>query len=216
MSLPVLVLSPSGRGKTTSARTLPPSETYFIQSVKKILPFKNAKQNYTGGEKPGAEDNLLITDDMKFIYQMIKAIDRKKPEIKNIVIDDFQYLMSNYYLKHKSNKGWEVFDEIARGIDAIIQAITEARDDLMIVVIAHTIVEEGEERMLTLGRFLKEKGSIEGKFSITLKAVVEDGEYLFSTKNNGMDTVKTPLGMFEEEYIPNDLLLVRQAIMNYL
>jgi hypothetical protein len=44
---------------------------------------------------------------------------------------------------------------------------------------------------------------------------VINGQYVFSTRNSGSDTVKTPLGLFEEEHIPNDLLEVDRAITEY-
>jgi hypothetical protein len=38
---------------------------------------------------------------------------------------------------------------------------------------------------------------------------------MFSTQNNGQDTVKTPIGMFADTMIPNDLLLVDTTIRAY-
>ena len=34
-------------------------------------------------------------------------------------------------------------------------------------------------------------------------------------KNNGSDTVKTPIGLFDSEHIDNDLLAVDKAITEY-
>lgn len=42
-----------------------------------------------------------------------------------------------------------------------------------------------------------------------------DGQYLFSTKNNGSDTVKSPMGLFADDYIPNDLNEIDRAICDY-
>lgn len=62
---------------------------------------------------------------------------------------------------------------------------------------------------------LDEKIVVEGMFSIVLKTVVTNGQYLFTTRNNGSDTVKTPMQMFSEDQIENDLASVDQAICNY-
>jgi hypothetical protein len=57
--------------------------------------------------------------------------------------------------------------------------------------------------------------TVEGKFTIVLKTVVRDGQYLFSTHNNGQDTVKSPMGLFEQDLIDNDLKAVDCAIREY-
>ena len=48
-----------------------------------------------------------------------------------------------------------------------------------------------------------------------LKTLVRDGKYLFTTQTNGMDTVKSPMGMFSETEIDNDLKAVDEAIRKY-
>ena len=42
-----------------------------------------------------------------------------------------------------------------------------------------------------------------------------NGQYIFSTKNSGSDTTKTPLEMFDAEHIPNDLAEVDKTIVSY-
>ena len=53
--------------------------------------------------------------------------------------------------------------------------------------------------------------TLEGLF-IVLKT--HEGRDTFITHNSGFDTVKTPLGMFENE-IDNDLLMVDDVIREY-
>ena len=57
--------------------------------------------------------------------------------------------------------------------------------------------------------------TVEGRFTIVLKTVVQDGRYMFSTQNNGQDTVKSPMGMFDQALIDNDLKAVDDAIREY-
>jgi len=62
--------------------------------------------------------------------------------------------------------------------------------------------------------------TLEGLFSIVLfgKAIKqEDGtlEYVFETQTNGENTCKSPMGMFEEPTIPNDLQYVKDCILKY-
>ena len=56
---------------------------------------------------------------------------------------------------------------------------------------------------------------MEGLVTIVLKTVVQNGNYLFSTRNSGADTVKSPLGLFDDELIENDLATVDSSIFNY-
>ena len=64
-------------------------------------------------------------------------------------------------------------------------------------------------------RKLNEKITLEGKFTICLRTAVHDGGYFFTTQNSGADTVKSPIGMFEKNEIPNDLKLVDETIRNF-
>ena len=52
-------------------------------------------------------------------------------------------------------------------------------------------------------------------FAIVLKTVVDDDGYHFSTRNSGQDTVKSPVGMFQADLIPNDLKMVDAKIREY-
>jgi hypothetical protein len=73
----------------------------------------------------------------------------------------------------------------------------------------------GDVKPKTIGRMLDEKVCVEGLFTIVLRAVKNDKRHVFRTITDGFDIVKTPIGMFEQEEIDNDLLLVENAINNY-
>jgi hypothetical protein len=62
---------------------------------------------------------------------------------------------------------------------------------------------------------LDEKITLEGLFSIVFKTVVRDGQYYFSTKNNGSDTVKSPMGLLDDDLVDNDLALIDSQIVSY-
>ena len=73
----------------------------------------------------------------------------------------------------------------------------------------------GNEKFKTIGKLLDEKVTLEGLFTIVLKTVVTDGKYSFATQTNGADTVKSPVGMFQDRLIDNDLKAVDTAIREY-
>jgi len=66
----------------------------------------------------------------------------------------------------------------------------------------------------TIGKLLDEKVCIEGMFTIVLRALKKDKQYLFRTQSDGYDVAKSPMGMFEE-FIDNDLKLVDSTIRKY-
>ena len=210
MSIGILILGESGTGKTTSLRNLDPAHTLLIQSIPKPLPFKGLWK----GIKDGG--NIIVTDQSPAI---INAMRKTSREI--IVIDDFQYQMSNEFMrrvndKETGNAAFAKYNEIAHNAWQILMTAGQLADASRVYILAHTQEDEqGNVKAKTIGKLLDEKITIEGLLTIVLRTKVINGQYLFSTQNNGHDTVKTPMGMFDDEHIPNDLAAVDAAICDY-
>jgi len=214
MSYPVLILGESGTGKTTSLRNLNPEHCVLIQSVKKPLPFRSAGwRRYNPETKEG---NVFVTDKSETI---VRIISRTHSPV--IIIDDFQYIMANEFMrrvldKESGNAAFAKYNEIARSVWDIINAAAQAGDVKRVYMPSHTqSSEDGSVKIKTIGKLLDEKITIEGMFTMVMRTSVNQGEYLFSTHNSGHDTVKTPLGMFADDYIPNDLAAVDEAIKDF-
>ena len=64
-----------------------------------------------------------------------------------------------------------------------------------------------------------EKFSPESFSSVVLYSEIDiqpgENRHVFRTKSSGNDTCKTPIDMFEEEHIDNDLVLVNKTIEEY-
>jgi exonuclease VII small subunit len=67
----------------------------------------------------------------------------------------------------------------------------------------------------TIGKMIDEKVCLEGMFTICLRCIVSNGKHVFRTQSDGLDVAKTPIGMFEDLEIPNDLAMVDKAICEY-
>jgi len=208
MSYPVLVLGESGTGKTTSLRNMNPADCLLIQAVKKPLPFKAIGWKRFDEGKDG---NILLTDNAELI---VKAILKTSKPI--IIIDDFQYIMANEYLRRSSEKGYDKFTDIAKHAHSIIDQSANAPGNKRIYIMAHTETgDDGVTRIKTIGKMLNEKITLEGLLTMVLRTHVESGQFTFRTRNNGNDTVKSPLGMFETDFIDNDLAAVDKAVCEF-
>ena len=91
------IVGNSGSGKSTSIRTLDPQSTFIINIARKPLPFKGAKKNYQllKKESDGSfSGNLINTSDVNQIDQILKYVDKKRQDIKTVIIEDAQYIMA--------------------------------------------------------------------------------------------------------------------------
>lgn len=206
MSVSTMILGESGTGKSTSMRNLAPSETLLIQTVKKPLPFRSKEW------KPVADGgNVLVTDDSQRIMAAMQKTRRKV-----IVIDDYQYMIANEFMRRTSERGYDKFTEMALHAWQVAKLASELPDDVRVYILSHTDTkDDGTVKAKTIGKLLDEKITLEGLFSIVLRTGKNDGGYFFRTKNSGSDTVKTPIGLFESETIDNDLAEVDKAICEY-
>ena len=203
MAVIVALMGESGTGKSTSLRNFKKGEASVINVSKKPLPFRN--------ELP-----IFKTDNYQEIQAMIK-----RAQAKSLVIDDAQYLMAFEYMHRAKEKGYEKFTDIGANFFNLTQTAASLSDDKIIYFLFHIErTKDGNEKCKTIGQLLDEKITLEGLFTIVLKTVVLlDGsnqrQFCFATVNNGSDTVKTPMGMFAEPLIPNDLKAVDTAIREY-
>lgn len=201
MAQKVLVLGDSGTGKSASLRNFKPEEILVINAAGKPLPFKNHFECVT----PKFE---RLTQDV------LNAMDATNKKV--IVIDDAQYIMSFQYMRRIKENGWDKWNDIQGDFFNIIKACDYMPDDVIVYFLSHIQRDdEGREKIKTMGKMLDEKITIEGLFTTVLKTAVKDGQYFFLTQNSGMDTVKSPIGMFPSYAIDNDLKYVDTKIRNY-
>jgi len=198
MAIIVMVYGQSGTGKSTSLRNFKPEDVCIVNVSGKPLPFKNKHKTFN-------------TDD----YMSIETAIKKAPA-KSIVIDDATYLMTGEYMRTAKVTGYQKFTDLALNYYTLVKIAVALSDDKIVYFMGHSDIDNnGNEKFKTIGKLLDEKITLEGMFTIVLKTVVTDGKYQFSTRNNGQDTVKTPMGMFNEPLIDNDLAAVDKAIRDY-
>jgi hypothetical protein len=189
--------------------------TFLIQIISKPLPFPKWRSKFHPENETGPA-NIFVTDNAIQIIQSLNKISKDRPEIKTIIIDDYQYLMANEYMKRASETGFTKFTQIASNAWSVINACNSLRPDLNVVFFSHS--EEGENGKIkckTIGKMLDQTITLEGLFTMVLQTVVKDGQYYFLTKNNGNNTVKSPMGLFQDVLIENDLNMVLSELNEY-
>lgn len=198
MGIGVLTLGHSGSGKSTSLRNCKADRFGVINVQGKPLPFRTNLKTFD-------TDNYL---------DIMAAL--KNSKVPSIVIDDSQYLMSHEFMYRANEKGYDKYSQIGTNFFQLLETIRHLPNDKIVYLMHHIELDDvGREKAKTVGKMVDNYIVVEGCFSIVLKAVATNKGYFFRTKTNGADCVKTPMGMFEEEEIDNDLLLVDNTIRDY-
>ena len=193
-----MIYGQSGTGKSTSLRNFTNDEVAVINVSGKPLPFRSKLTTYD-------------TDNYAKISSALGKIERK-----SIVIDDATYLMVNEFMRTAKVTGYQKYTDMAVNFNSLVAQASQLANDKIVYFLGHSdLKDDGTEHFKTIGKMLDNYVTVEGKFTIVLKTVVQDGKYYFSTHNSGQDTVKSPLGMFEDNYVDNDLKAVDTIIREY-
>ena len=200
MALPVLIMGQSGTGKSTSLRNFGQDEIALVNVSGKFLPFR------------GKFNNVLKSDDYVQIDNFIKNACKAG---KKAIVIDAQYLMANEFMRRSLEKGYDKFTEMAKNFWLLVKLAEQLPEDVILYFLMHTEDADGRTKAKTIGKMIDEKITLEGMFTIVLKTCVVDGNYYFSTHNSGSDTVKSPMGLFQTDFIENNLKLVDEAIRSY-
>lgn len=204
----------SGSGKTTAMRTLNPDETYYIDCDGKGLSWKGWRNQYNAEKK-----NYLVTDQQNTILTVMRGIDAKRPNIKTIVIDTINSVMIADERRRQNEKNYDKWADLAWAVYDIVTMSSKLRDDLTVIVLAHTQTEvddtTGERftRILTNGKKLNKIGLEKYFTTVLLTKKTADG-FVFETTAN-KSTAKTPMGAFETDEVPNDMQSVLDALAEF-
>jgi len=214
------IVGPTGTGKSTSIKHLNPQETYIINVAKKELPFKGAEKLYNEENK-----NYKEIDRADLVIDQLLKISKNAPHIKNIIIEDSNYLMGFTLLDQISIKGFEKFSIMAKEMVELFRTARKLRDDIKVFYFTHpeTIEDSGEivgYKIKTAGKLIDNQIVLEGLMTICLYTHVEEdkdgkGIYSFVTNRFKKYPAKSPDGMFDSIKIPNNLQEVATTIDNY-
>lgn len=214
----------TGTGKSTSIKGLNPEETVIFNSVQnKRLPFKDSSKLYNAQRK-----NYFNLETSRDVISYLENISEKAEYVKNIVIDDSIYIMRKEYFDRSKEKGYDKYTELAVHFQNIIRTCEQIRPDINVFMMLHPepVVSDGiiqTYKLSTIGKLLDQQYNPMEVVPILLFSSVkfvdnkpEYGFYTNATIENGVKIpAKSPAGMFEDLWIPNDLGIVVEAINNY-
>ena len=158
----------------------------------------------------------VVTDDYA---QVMKCLAGSKAH--SIVVDDAGYLITNYFMRNHSSKGagneiFSIYNTLPDNFGNLVEYIKKIPQDKIVYIIMHEDIDDfGNVKPKTIGKLLDEKICLEGMFTIVLRCILENGKHMFVTQANDGAVSKSPMGMFGELEIDNDLLYVDNKIREY-
>lgn len=214
------IVGQTGTGKSTSIKHLDPKETYIINVAKKELPFKGSEKLYNRENKNYAE-----IDDAPTITQRLRKLSDDAPHIKNIVIEDSNYIMGFNIVAKATEVGYTKFSLMAKEMVDMFREARKLRDDITVFYLTHPeTIEDGGDivgyKIKTAGKLIDNQVLLEGLMTVCLYTYVEENKdgtasYHLITNRYKKMPAKSPDGMFADIKVPNNLQLVVDTVKAY-
>jgi hypothetical protein len=214
------IVGATGTGKSTAIKHLNPEETYIFNVAKKELPFKGSEKLYNVENK-----NYREIEDANEISRGLIAVSEKYPHIKNIIIEDSNYIMGFNMVSKATEVGFTKFSVMAKDMVDLFRTARQLRDDITVFYLTHPEeIMDGSDvigyKIKTAGKLIDNQVLLEGLLTVCLYTLVEEGKdgtatYQFVTNRYRKFPAKSPDGMFQEVKIPNNLQIVADSLTNY-
>ncbi len=212
MAEKILILAKSGSGKSTSIRTLDPETTMVIQPKRKRLPFPH--KDWKKWNKDTSKGSIFQIN----TFTGIKAVLTKMEQVgkKVIIIDDFVYVLADRVMADIDIKGFDKWTELAADFNDLMSHIDNMHEDIRVYIMTHTDEDDlGRIKMKTAGKLIDNLLTPEGMFTIVLGMIKNDSGSFFITNGGSMTPYKSPMEMWNDKQIPNDLKAVDDRICEF-
>lgn len=220
----IIVLGPSGSGKSRSVKNLNPESTIVVNVLKKSLPFRGSEAKYSV-----AKQNLVSIDSWDKLVPFIGVVSAGAPHVNALIIDDARFIMEKEFMKRAKETGYTKFTELAQHFQAIIEASENAREDLKVVLMMHDddVVNDKvivAKKVKLVGKMVEDHYNPIEVVPICLycKPAFDKNDnpvFQFYTQKALIEgteiPAKAPEEMFPTAIIPNDLSIVFDAIDKY-
>ena len=129
-------------------------------------------------------------------------------------------------MKDALKAGFDKFNKLAKRTYDVINAGLQMRDEVNFIILTHSEIVESQDfgtsyKMKTIGKMLDDKVKLEGLFTVVLYGKSSwDGKQGSATRNfvtniDGQFPAKSPFGMFDDLYVPNDLGKIVETMNAY-
>lgn len=218
------IIGDTGTGKSTSIRTLDPKKTVIISILRnKPLPFEGSSKMYNDENK-----NLFHTNNYGALKNLLENINKSAPHIEVVVIDDMRHLMTAEFFNRALETGYTKFTQMAKNFQSMLELIQELRSDLIIYGMFHDEDVYNDKILVTKkiklpGQLIEKEYAPLEVMSIALwckpEITKDKVNYRFITNRTIVDGIeipaKSPMGLFSELFIPNDLQIITDRIKEY-
>lgn len=206
MSKSILIEGLPASGKTVSLRNLNPKETFWINADGKCGAWKGFDKLYNKANK-----NYMKTADLDQIIGVMKIINEQQKQIKFIVLDTINSAILKKEMTDKTQSYAKWVDIGQFGYD-IVNIANDMREDLVVILVGHTSVnDEGFENLVTNGRKL-EKIQLPAYISVVLLCRHEDDKYKYVLRSANC-SARVPFGYFEGvDEVENDIVPVLEEL----
>ena len=211
----IAIVGHSGSGKSSSLRNLDPKTTYILDLERKGFPFPKA-----------GRFNIVPVENAYAFPRMLEKV-LKEDNCKTIVVESFtKYVEQVHTLATNSFKGYDIWSFYNRTIRNMLDSIKNDKATIIFTAVDDIVKipqitggETSHRRVKVQGKV--HEGAIEKEFLMVLFTEVrknektEEMEYFFQTNTDGVTSAKTPMGMFDEQLIPNDIVAVLEKAEEY-
>lgn len=208
----ILVIAPSGYGKTFLSKTADPETTGFVNSENKPLPFKG---NFKFHGKPKSWAGFL------------KNIEDygNNPEVSQMIIDSQSMGFDMLHVEMQNNfKGFDIYANYNKQLSRYFDLIRSIEKDVIVLSHDETVVEQGYKQRKAKVQGKQYEGRVEAYFTTVLFADkrIKEGKPEYFLKTFLEDTsTKCPEGLFPGKNgdnfleIPNDANYIFKALNQY-
>lgn len=222
----------AGRRKL-SIKGLDPKETFAIQCIGRSVPNENYKlcpslkiEDLPKGNRVQV-DSISGLDRFKKVAEILTAL--KTSPYTNIVIDDMNYLITDFYMANAMKSGWDVPKQLGYGMGLVFDAMKGFPEDKNIICFAHYEEYRSSNsdtisyKFKSIGKMIDEYITPEGKFDIILF-----GKTTYDTQNkhaikqfvkgfDGEFPAKDSTGILDDmpDTFDNDMGIVVKKIKEY-
>ena len=211
MSVPIIIMGDSGTGKSTSVRTFAKGEVEVVNVMGKMMPFFDPKPDTVDVPRLAKEHGNALKVDI------VRSWLAQHHEHRAVVVDDAGYLITEMFMRwtvgdERMSDQYGVYKEIASRMWQLFQRVIEDGDSDRIVYFSfhEEMDQNGKVDLKTVGKLLNEKIVIRGLVTCVFQSTREGDRYVFRT--NGGNPAKSPMGLFDDELVDNDLRAIDARI----